>query len=455
MTIGGFTNYILMLSVVGLLLFFGLYPPYIITSCFLIFVLYLSSRKYGLFSAEFLILSVVFIPSAAFIWANAFGADYINYHDHWLQSDVYYKNKSQFFVFVSAVISYVIIQSNNKDYSYSSLISIYNISPIIYFLLIVLFASLFYLTETGQTLVSTNYKEMREGRVEGAQFAGALAVVFWIIALQVFIRTSYFICDLKNYEITKLLNYFFIASTFFSMIWLFLHARRSELVGMVLLLVILYSRRFKPVKLISISLLALSLLYLIEIARHTSIVDFISMVATEGVLLIERVNIVPLPGGASNVYLTLLDSMYYFDRNDLLIGETFVNYLIQILPTNFIKLLDLELPKYLKHEIFAVHFSWKGGSYLPAVFYANFGMFGALIFAFFLYFYISIVQLFSRSRNIILVSISFFLIVFSFRCFWYELVTLIKPVLFLILLIPFFYINNKIFFPQWKTKLAL
>ena len=109
-----------------------------------------------------------------------------------------------------------------------------------------------------------------------------------------------------------------------------------------------------------------------------------------------------------------------------------MNYLTQLLPGPVNRYFDFENSVYFESSGVFDEYSWNGGINVIS-FYANFGYFGLIIFGMFVHYYI-LHQKLLYSKNILLLIISLFMFSTVMQVFWYELIQIIKPVLFIMLL---------------------
>ena len=145
-----------------------------------------------------------------------------------------------------------------------------------------------------------------------------------------------------------------------------------------------------------------------------------------------------LPGGISNIFMSFIITIDYFEYHDYFYGQTFLNYLTQLLPGPVNRYFDFENSVYFESSGVFDEYSWNGGINVISIFYANFGHFGLIIFGMFVHYYIFFTRKLLYSKNILLLIISLFMFSTVMQVFWYELIQIIKPVLFIMLLYLFF-----------------
>tara|TARA_B100001027_G_scaffold216780_1_gene194256 strand:- start:1354 stop:3165 length:1812 start_codon:yes stop_codon:yes gene_type:complete len=145
-----------------------------------------------------------------------------------------------------------------------------------------------------------------------------------------------------------------------------------------------------------------------------------------------------LPGGISNIFMSFMITIDYFEYHDYFYGQTFLNYFTQLLPGPVNRYFDFENSAYFESSGVFDQYSWNGGINVISIFYANFGYFGLIIFGIFVHYYIFFTRKLLYSKNIFLLIISLFMFSTVMQVFWYELIQIIKPVLFIMLLNLFF-----------------
>ena len=92
------------------------------------------------------------------------------------------------------------------------------------------------------------------------------------------------------------------------------------------------------------------------------------------------------------------------------------------------RLLGIDRVVYFYDIFYKGNYSYNGGTYVVAPFYGNFGPIGMLIPGLFIALYINIVVMFLSSNHSVVRLAGFFMIAILFRAFWYELISVIKPV---------------------------
>ncbi|MDC1240000.1 oligosaccharide repeat unit polymerase [Litorivicinus sp.] len=379
---------------------------------------------FGILSIPAIIFSVAFIPALSFWWTWLNNGEYINYHDHWLQSDLHYVDQAIFFSLISFLSSLSCIFLLNINF-YKRILyfkSMPRCPSYFYLILIFLFMYFFWLSEPSfHNILSSTYTEIRQGRYDQTQFAGSLAVIFWLIAFSIYLSR-------KNCEaITKknILNKIFIYLTILAMFWLFLHARRNELIGIGVVSLLAMSERKSKNRVTMITIFFLALLVMVERVRTDGL--FIYAGGFDLGSATSKSGIFSLPGGMSNIFMSYLQSLHFFDGSDYFLGETYINYVLQLLPTFLSSFFGLSPPNYFYQDVIE-NYSNNGGLYVGAEIYGNFGSIGVLLFGIFVSFYIFIITFLIRSKNLVSRVLALFLVALVFRGFWYGMVALTKPI---------------------------
>lgn len=423
--LGGLGGLILLFSYVA----FG--PIGILPTSFMLIVLcVLVVYWFGAISVQAPIFLSVYVPGLAFLWARVNGAEYINYHNHWLQSIPYFVNSSVHLALVSGLLSFAVLalptlyekrrrSINNKGVGI----------PLSLYASCTLAAGFFFwLTEPSfATIITHSYRYILDDRIANTQYAGAVAMIFWLAAVVNYVRLTGGRHPCRGAE--RLANRFFIFVTMLGIIWLALHARRSELIGMALVILLILRERTGLRRAFIIGLGIFAALIVIEKIRGAGLMSIFSGPEQAG-----RADIESMPGGASNVFMSFVNALHYFDVNSYFYGETFSNYASQILPTPVYNLLGKKTPGYFSDLVFASNYSWNGGTHVLAVFFGNFGLFGVALSGVFIGLYARMARSLAISSDFVMKILGFFLLAFSFRGFWYELITIIKPVV--IVLVP-------------------
>lgn len=433
-----------------------LYEPLPITYSSTAIILLLAALilRYGAISVPSAIITCAFFPSLALFWAHLHNRTLISGLEAVLQTNQLWGETAVHLSLVSLVFALALLSTfNSKSISSFELAPkqyYFTEKPYIFFSLASVF--FFWLAEPSfTTILTTPYKEILSARYDGTQYAGAVGILFWLFSLTTYMAK---IGREKPTTLNLWSDRLFIIATTIIVLWLLLHSRRNELmgIGIALTFYILHQRGKLLASLFGVIFLALllsvgfirgaSLATNITQSKQTQLIKQAikkhptlryqqhRQIAKRELRRTKKVK--PLPSGASNIFLTYLTTIHYFDRHPFLQGQTFTNYLFSLLPTNLSNYLNLKKPEYFYQQILK-KYDYNGGTYIGAVFYGNFGVFGAVVFGLFVGFYILLVTKLLKSSNIILQIIGFYMLGMVFRGFWYELITIIKPVIIVLL----------------------
>lgn len=278
--------------------------------------------------------------------------------------------------------------------------------------LAVLFA---WLTEPGGFVLAVSYTEIIDARFQGTAFAGGAWAVMAVASLYFYLRLGG-----PQGRAGRRADWIFWVVVFFSYVWFLGHARRSEISGYTLMLILVYAPRIRILKVVGILAVIYILLAVVEVARRdVGSVNLDSYVDT---------NYHSLPGGVGNVAIGYIAAYWLtvHDRLSLAPGETYYGHLVS-LPPSF---LGIDRPPntydYIDKKI-----PLTGGEYFLNEPLINFGIIGIAFYT------VIFTWLLSRSLRTILRSAwqavdpsAFFysgvFLVLLFRTLWYGSYSLIK-----------------------------
>ena len=256
-----------------------------------------------------------------------------------------------------------------------------------------------YLIAPGPTILSSTYSQ--QNPFPWATFAGSLYKGAWALMFALVVTTY-----------TRNRRYlFFLGVTLVGTTWLLLHGRRVESVGMMALLFAdLFWHRWDlricelPFDIRGWVLSIAGGLYgtaLVVVGRvrtsayqpssgsasssgstsgSGSVSSSSADIASEMAETLQYADgFVGLPGGAHGTYGTMQATVHLFtEQYNYLYGETFVNYVVQVIPTPVLRLLNVSPPP-MYHDLLQANYNWNGGNYILNVYFANFGIFGVLL----------------------------------------------------------------------------
>lgn len=301
-----------------------------------------------------------------------------------------------------------------------------------------------YVIESGPTLITADYNEVLNTRMEPSPIQALICVMFggfWS-ALFAFGRHK------------KILFYGFTAV---SMIWLFLHSRRVEVIGIGLLMLLWYRETIDPKKLFLIGTAFILSLIVLETIRDYSLISQIS--EGKSYKKNEALNQkAALPGGASNVFLAGLHIVNVKDKKILDESDelTMLHWPLFIIPNSLLNVIGVDAVK-TEHDIIFndLKLQYVGGMPLLSVYYLNGGMFFVLIFG-------ALHSLINRKVENVLnyelrpnwkkggtigLFIVVIFVVYQFRYHWYNPETMYRSLVYSLILYVLLY-----YFVTWKTS---
>lgn len=249
-----------------------------------------------------------------------------------------------------------------------------------------------YLQAPGPTIFEMGYHD--QPRYEWATFAGSVYKGAWAVLFALTVRKS-----------SKRPQYWWLlAISTTGIMWLYLHGRRVESIGIVILLYAdyLWNRRDLTVTDILRSRDIGGLVASFGFGTYVVLIGLIGRIrksiATAGGAsgsasgsaagsaaseqAVSSLNygdgFVGVPGGGHGTYGTMQATMHVFPRDvDYLYGETFVSYIPQMIPTPILQLIGYEPPP-MYHALLESLYAHNGGNYVLNVYYANFGPVGVI-----------------------------------------------------------------------------
>lgn len=216
-----------------------------------------------------------------------------------------------------------------------------------------------WLTEPGGIVGEVSYADIIAGRLNGTDFAGAAWVCMSVLAVGLSVRAAPSLGPRARFVLRAIV----VLGLFLSAAYLLLHARRSELTGLALLLFVLFTQRMSRLKLAVASALGLFAIAAVGYLRAPDPLAHLEPDAVE------------LPGAPENVFVGYVVGNTLRDRGEISItpGETYLGY-IEALPPSF-----LGLPRpptaydYVRDQVQLI-----GGQYFLLEPVLNFGIFGIL-----------------------------------------------------------------------------
>jgi len=387
--------------------------------------------KFRVISPFVLIAGAAYIPSLAFFCSYVLGGQYVNYQNYHLQNNEELI-LSSVSLYMTSFLIYTSLIFFSPRYRYKQVFR-HNYTSLFwrtsYFISTLIFVYFYWLMDAGmgfENVFNSTYSQVLERREEGARFSAIFGQWFFSISLFLFIVSRK--CKVK-YNFVDLV---FIFATFSSAALMLMHASRMPLLGMgiTFLIGLLYiGVRLRHLVVAASFFIALWWIGGIrELGETSSWLDYLSFnMLTET----SESGVVALPGGASNVMMSFIITVDYFDKNDLFFGKTFTNYLLQLLPSDLYIRFDISTPEYYEKSGVFDNYDWNGGINTISVFYANFGFIGVLLHGLYVSL-LAIVASYALTRKSLGgFVLGAFIIGYSVPSFFYEPIQLIKPLLYL------------------------
>ena len=383
---------------------------------------------------SFLIYSIALVPAIAYYLLGFKLYSYVNF-DHQLTEPVTLEMLWLFYL-SSNIYTFIVLA---KDTPFPNLTkSITNETRLPFYLICFLVLFFAYIGNPGPTILTVSYEQIVEDRSTLATLAGIAFTVFWVDAY----------AKMRVYTVQK--NYFkikvFWIVTIIMTTWLLLHARRTEAIG-ILSIMLIHQKILTgktPYKYIVIALFLGFLLYLIGYLRVAALseVDIAQTVDKSLALSFEsgstKTEFANMPSGLGNITATMQTSVYHFDymSKPLLEGATIFTYPIKLLPTLLVSGFGLaDTDSYYYHNLVLEEYYYNGGCYLYAPAYGNFGTIGLIVASFLMGLMVNWTQKAIRSSDFIKIAIAA-TVIFSFiKICWYNFLPLPKAIVYNLLVL--------------------
>ncbi len=395
----------------------------------LLLVLWNSGLISTKFILTFLIYSIAMVPGIAYYLLDFKLYSYVNF-DHQLNDSV--TIQMLWLMFLSSnFYTFITLAKDTKLPDLSVPIKNETRLPFAFMCLLILLFT--YLGNPGETLITINYKEIYKQRSALATIASIASIVFWVDAYG---KTRVFRSQ-GDYNKIKI----FWAVTFVMALWLVLHARRTEAVGIISMLLIdrkLVTKK-TPYKAILFAIFVVLLLYIVGYARSHAItninlmdtIQFAFQTSFEGGG--SKTEFANMPSGLGNITATMQTSVYHFGYKGepLLNGHTVFTYPFKLIPTVIVTSANLADPAtYFYQNLVLEHYEYNGGMFLYAPAYGNFGTAGMIIASIFMGLLINWTQKSIRSYNYINIVFAATIIFTFIYVTWYNFVPLPKTILY-------------------------
>jgi hypothetical protein len=234
-----------------------------------------------------------------------------------------------------------------------------------------------YLTTPGPTILTADYVTVLNAWYSWAAFAGALYLGTWTI---LYLMSRDEPINSRYYRMLLIVS-------MIGALWLLLHARRNETMGILTMLLIdFFSRRnnrqsegseviIKGVFLTGVVFTG----FLAGKLRGSGSV-FEGSIRDLFIASVGQQTYIAPPGSPHNIFGTTLAVIDIFgEESPHMFGKTFLYYIPQSIPSGVYAMLNLPFPRLMHDEIGMYYEAYNGGNYIANPYYANFGEAGIII----------------------------------------------------------------------------
>lgn len=381
------------------------------------------------FILTFLIYSIAMVPGVAYYLLDFKLYSYVNF-DHQLNDNV--TIQFLWLMFLSSNIYTLITLA--KDTKLPDLSTPIKYETRLPFALMCLLILLFtYIGNPEQTIITISYSELFHQRSALTSLAAIAATVFWVDAYG---KTRVF---RSKGDYFKVKIFWFV--TFLMVVWLLLHARRAESIGVISMVLIerkLVTKK-TPYAAIIFAIFVGLLLYFIGYARSNAIssINLVETLQFAFQLSFEsggaKTEFANMPSGLGNIAATMQTSVYHFDYKGepFLNGYTIFTYPFKLLPTILVTSTNLADPSTYFYQDLVLHkYQYNGGMYLYAPSYGNFGTIGIMVASFLMACIVNWTQKSIRSYNYLKIVFAASVIFSFINICWYNFVSLPKIIIY-------------------------
>lgn len=330
--------------------------------------LYVVGKAYGFTNAAFLLLFFLVYPGFAIIYANIFGEELIKNYNVFLQNDRYLLDVAALYFLVGVTSATFILKKfrwrdevRSRQVSKQSGFVSRAVAGVACFGIV----GLAFVMESGETLLTGSYGEIRLDRTNSS-YAGGLFAICWVFAF-------------LGYE-KGLFRKLFVICTLIAVVWLLLHGKRAPLLGIAFILLSWFNAngRLTLNKCAYAGVLLLGLFVVGELRSNS--LDSYTAKTFFSELSSVRGDAVELPGNGAGIYLTFLGTLSLFETNlPHLYGETYVGEILGVVPDQLLSIIGVAPSLGYGPEVYAEHLPYVGGMHAFSVSYANFGIVGIIL----------------------------------------------------------------------------
>jgi len=381
------------------------------------------------FILSFLIYSIALVPGAAYYLLDFKLYSYVNF-EHQLNDTVTIHMLWLMFISTNIYTLFVLARDTKvPDLS----VKIKHETRLPFYFMCILILLFTYIGNPEQTILSIGYYELYHSRSSLGTLASIAASVFWVDAYG---KTRVF---LQRGEKLKVKLFWFV--TLLMVIWLVLHARRTEAIGVISMLLIhqKITTGKTPYKALVMALFAAVLLYILGYLRSNALLsaNILDTLRYAFQLSFEgggnKTEFANMPAGLGNITATMQTSVYHFEylKEPYLDGYTIFTYPFKLLPTLLVTSTNLADPStYYYQNLILEKYQYNGGLYLYAPAYGNFGTIGLAVASALVAWMVNWTQKSIRSYNYIKIVFAAAVIFNFIKICWYNFIPLPKTILY-------------------------
>jgi hypothetical protein len=349
----------------------GIYPTYFVSTIVIIVTGVVLLLSQSLFSFQVIVFVIIFVPALSPMYAwDIIGKNLFSLAAPHLQNDRALVDKTVFLYAVGA-ISYAAMALPRLPTLLSMKLMEDRKMVVFNFYILILIGVMTvlgsYFIEAGPTILTADYNSVLSGRLEPSSIQAAIVVTFggfWAL-LFVFGRHK---------------KWLFWGVTFTVGLWLFLHARRIEVFGIGIVLVLWWRHVFTTKSLFVLVMVFLTIQVLVGTMRDVPLLQYFKRDVPVVLKLQKKA---ALPGGISNVILAGLHLIDVSDKELLLDSEEFTmaHWPSAIIPNSVWKALGSTSVAWEHDTVYKkLDLEYVGGMPLLCLFYLNGGVIMVFIF---------------------------------------------------------------------------
>lgn len=379
----------------------------------------------------FYLFLVVYFPAFSIPLANFLGYELISMNETMIQTDVVLK-KIIYSGILSSIIMFIFI---NIKFGKTGGVRLFEFNPdivfkiLVYLLALIVIACMYLIEPSFSNIFTSTYEKVISERFsKSLNILATVGMLFFVLLL-----------TMSSNSKKKHIRYIFYITIVVVVVWLVMHSRRTELIG-VILVYYTYSQNNKLSRsaIINLSFLMVALIVIGEIRSMSSFNEINNLNSLPSFDKAANA-IFALPGGASNVLVSLFSATDFlnnggkFDLISSILGNLF--------PTFFLSFLDIAAEPHFEDVVF-YNYDYNGGMYIPIFFIFIFGSFGYIVMGFIIGLLPIFLDRLISGRFYLFQVLSLFILSLSVKFLWYNPISIIKPIIYLFPLFSIFYILN-------------